>query len=159
MEYYILLQLLIKSFGYLGVLISSAILSSTILLPYPAGIISVLAGAALNPYLIGIFAGVGAGLGEMVGYGLGFGGKKLLEKKLGKKTVKKEWVHMKKLFHKYGGVIIFLGAAIPFPFDVLGMFCGAIHYDAKKFFILTACGKIIQHTIFAVTGNAIISLF
>ena len=151
------LQWAVNTFGYFGIFVASAIMTANILIPYPATIISLLAGAAMNPFLVGISAGFGAAVGELTGYGLGYGGRKVLLKKMKKRELKKEWTHMKRLFHKYGGFMVFVMAVTPLPDDVLGMFCGAVHYDVKKFLFFAAAGKIIFYTVFAVTGNVLFS--
>jgi membrane protein YqaA with SNARE-associated domain len=146
-----------NTFGYIGIFVASAIMTANILIPYPATIISFIAGAAMNPFLVGVSAGLGAAVGELTGYGLGYGGRKILLKKMKKKELKKEWTHMKKLFHKYGGFLVFAMAITPLPDDVLGMFCGAVHYDVKKFLFFAAAGKIIFYMVFAVTGSVLFS--
>ena len=136
----------------------SAIMTSTILVPYPGIVaISAIAGTALNPFLVGIFAGLGAGAGELTGYGLGYGGGKLLSKNMKKPIFRRQWKHTERLFHKYGGVLIFILAVTPLPDDILGMICGAIHYDVIKFYLWATAGKTVLYTVFAVTGNVLFS--
>ena len=62
--------------------------------------------------------------------------------------------NLKKLFKKYGGgIIIFFIATIPIiPFDVVGLFCGCVGYDYKKFFVALTFGKIARYMMFAVAG-------
>jgi len=48
-------------------------------------------------------------------------------------------------------MIIFF-AAIPFPFDIVGVLCGLSKYDAKKFFITTFIGNWIKLTVVALAG-------
>ncbi|MBR9679243.1 MAG: VTT domain-containing protein [Nanoarchaeota archaeon] len=151
------LEWFVQTFGYLGIFIASAVMTANILIPYPATIISFVGGAAFNPLLVGISAGLGAAIGELTGYGLGYGGKKILLKKMKKSILKKQWTKTKKAFHKHGGLLIFFMAVTPLPDDLLGMFCGATHYDVKKFLFFAAAGKIVLYTIFAVTGNTIFS--
>jgi len=154
----ILLNWLVQTFGYIGIFFSAAILNATIILPLPATFISVLGSAVLNPWLVGLFSGLGAALGQFTAYGAGIAGKRILEKKMSPKKFKQEWNKTKNLFHKYGGVVIFFSTFTPIP-DVVGMFAGSIKYDTKKFYFFSATSKIILYTIFAVSGHAIMNLF
>jgi len=147
------LSWLVGPFGYLGIFIISAVMTANILLPYPAVVTSVAAGAALNPLLVGIFSGLGAAAGELVGYGLGYKGRTLLSKRMKKAVLEKRWGRTEKLFHKYGGLLVFVIAATPLPDDILGMICGAIRYDVLKFYLFSAAGKVIIYTVFAITGK------
>ena len=49
-------------------------------------------------------------------------------------------------------MVIFVFAATPLPFDVIGLFCGVVRYPAKKFFIATLIGKIIKYLVIAYAG-------
>ena len=138
---------LVTAFGYLGVFVSSVIGSATVILPMPLFLLIFTAGAFLNPFLVGIIAGVGSAIGELVGYAVGFGSRKLLEKK--KKTIKKKglgyWLHKgQEWMHRRGGFfVIFIFALTPLPDDVIGIICGSIKYDLKKFFLAVVLGKIL----------------
>ncbi len=147
---------LVNSFGYLGVFLGSLIGSASIFLPVPSFLFTVAAGGLLNPFWVGIAAGVGSAIGELVGYGIGYGislgHKKMKKKKYSKKE--RKWIKiLKEWFQKkYGPLIIFLFAITPLPDDIVGIFCGAIKYDIKKFFVATLLGKIILSLILAYVG-------
>ncbi len=139
---------LMNSYGLFGIFLISLIGSSTIIFPLPSAAIIFIAGSFMNPFLVGILGGLGATLGEFVGYFLGFGGRKAIEKKW-KKEIKK----VEKLFEKYGGFFItILFAATPLPDDIVGLFCGMIKYDLKKFFIAVLIGKLIMSFLLAYGG-------
>ena len=143
-------QGLVDSFGYLGIFLVALVSTSTVVLPiYPLEIIIVLSGAILNPLLIGVLAGAGSALGEMVGYFIGFGGGKILKKKY-----KKQLKRLERYFKKYRPEIVIFGiATIPIiPFDVVGLFCGIIHFDKKKFFISLFLGKTVRFLMLALAG-------
>ena len=169
-------QSIVASFGYLGVFFASFVGSATVLLPAPVFLAIFTAGSVLNPWLVGIIGGFGAALGELIGYLVGFGGKKIAEKNKGghkhfkalrnwwssfrKKEIKKEEQLEKglikratKWFEKRGAFpVIILFAATPLPDDVVGIICGAIRYDVKKFFLATLIGKIAMMTTLAWGG-------
>ena len=143
-------QGIVGAFGYFGIFIVSMIATSTVILPtYPLSIIIFFSGAILNPLLVGLIAGFGTSIGEMVGFVIGRGGEKILIKKY-----KKEIKQMEKLFQRFRGeIIIFLIAAIPIvPFDVVGLFCGIVGFDVKKFYISLLLGKMIRYTFIAFAG-------
>ncbi|MBI2580031.1 MAG: VTT domain-containing protein [Candidatus Aenigmarchaeota archaeon] len=142
---------LVTSFGYLGVFASSLIGSATIILPVPSFFIVIFAGTVLNPVAVGIIGGLGGAIGEMTGYLAGYGGRMLADKKSKKP---KKWLrNVEELFKKYGGMpVIFIFAATPLPDDIIGIFCGAIKYSPKKFFIATLAGKIVLYIFLAYAG-------
>src|SRR5262245_58937429 len=68
------------AYGYLGVFVLTLLSSATIVLPSPALGVAALAGATLNPWLVGLVGGVAAGLGEITGYMAGLGGSSLAQR-------------------------------------------------------------------------------
>ncbi|MBS3054759.1 MAG: VTT domain-containing protein [Candidatus Aenigmarchaeota archaeon] len=139
---------LLEQFGYLGLFLVSAISSATIFLPLPGYLVIPIAATTLNPFLVGVVAGAGSAVGEMTSYGIGLGGRKLSGK--AKKDLNAWFERLKNWFARYNGVaIIFAFSALPLPFDVMGLFCGAIKYDARKFFIATLSGKVMRYLILA----------
>jgi membrane protein YqaA with SNARE-associated domain len=136
------------TWGYLGIFLVNLIGSATVIFPIPAFIVVFLFGAVLNPLLVGVSAGVGAALGEMTGYAVGLGGKKVIEKKY-EKLLKdaNRWMEKYKAF-----IIITVFAATPLPDDILGILCGAIKYDIRKFFFASLIGKLILNISLAYAG-------
>ena len=146
-----LLVYLVTSFGYLGVFLSSLIGTATIILPVPSFFIIVFSGTVLNPLAVGIIGGIGAAIGEMTSYFAGYGGRALINKK-GKKH-SKTFSKIEKMFNKYGGTfLVFAFALTPLPDDFVGLFCGAIKFNAKKFFLASLAGKIILYIFLAYAG-------
>ncbi|MBI4014908.1 MAG: VTT domain-containing protein [Candidatus Aenigmarchaeota archaeon] len=134
---------LVTGFGYIGVFLASAISSATIFLPVPGYLVIPFAVTVLDPLFVGIAAGIGSALGEMTGYGVGFGSGRLAARK---KEFAAWFARLEKLFARHNGMlIIFVFSSLPLPFDALGLFCGAIKYDAKKFFIAGAAGKTVRY--------------
>ncbi len=171
-------QSVVAAFGYLGVFFASFIGSATVILPAPVFLAIFTAGSVLNPWLVGIIGGFGAALGELTGYAVGLGGKKIIEKKSlksvhkhfgrirnlwsrfrrfeekGEKKENEGWMKKAtKWFQGHGAFpVIVLFAATPLPDDVVGIICGAIRYDVKKFFLATLIGKIAMMTALAWGG-------
>lgn len=143
------LFLQLSNLGYFGIFLISLIGSSTIIFPLPAATFVFLAGAILNPLILGVVAGIGAALGELVGYSLGFGGRKITEKNFKAKLERAE-----RMFEKYGGfLVLILFAATPLPDDIVGIAGGVLKYEIKKFFSAVLIGKVIFHLILAFAGN------
>lgn len=139
---------ILAAYGYIGIFLISLIGSSTIIFPWPSAVFVFAAGASLNPFLVGLLAGIGATIGEFTGYALGLGGRKLI-----KNRWKNQINKIEKLFHRYGGFfIILIFAATPLPDDVTGIVGGMLKYPVKKFFIASLIGKIILHVILAYAG-------
>lgn len=142
---------LVLNYWYLGVFFIGFLSSFTIFLPTPAFIVVfILAGPqfGLNPILLGIIGGLGAAVGELIGYVVGYGSQEILLKKYQKRLDQLE-----EAFKKYGAhFIIFVFAATPLPFDVVGIFCGAVKYPVKKFFIPLLIGKIVKYSFIAIAG-------
>lgn len=136
---------LVSAFGYFGVFLASLIGAASIFLPLPSFALVIAAGSQLDPLLVGIISGVGAGIGEMTAYGLGYGihrVKKRLQKKKSRERTK--WTHTLNRFfhHQLGFALIVIFAFTPLPDDIIGIYCGAIKYDVKKFFLAVLIGKI-----------------
>jgi membrane protein YqaA with SNARE-associated domain len=139
---------LVYNFGYIGVFLLSMISSATLFIPTPAFIIVFLIASTMNPFLLGLFAGLGAAIGEFSGYAIGYGGEHFLLKKHEKRLKEIE-----KHFERYGAnAIIFVFSATPLPFDLVGLFCGVIKYPVKWFFIFTLLGKLVKYWFIAFAG-------
>jgi len=116
--------------------------------PFPAFAFVFVFGSVLNPWLVGIISGIGAAIGELVGYVVGRGGNEILKKK------NKKWFDKSLKWSEKRGVftVIIVFAATPIPYDIIGILCGIIKYDLKKFFLATLIGKIIINTAIAWAG-------
>ena len=161
---------IIVNFSYLGVFFLSIVGTSTLFIPMPlSAILSFSAGIGLNPLGVGIVVGLGDAVGELTGYLVGLGGRTALKaKKESSKFVKfftnlyrehKEVEIDKKIFSiEYSFFVIMITAAIPFPFDIIGIISGMSNYDIKKFYIATAIGKTAKALTFAYLGHILIPI-
>jgi len=144
---------LIKSFSYFGFFLSGLISSSTLFIPFPIYSILIFSEKmGLNPIIAAIFTAAGATLGEFTGFLVGIGSSSIVFKK-----EKREYKKYVELFKKFGGITIFLFAALPLPFDVIGIISGFLKYDVKKFLLLTFLGKLIKMLTIAISGGIIIN--
>lgn len=146
---------LIKDMGYFGIFLSSLLGSATIIFPAPSFVLIITSGAFLNPLIVALAASLGSTLGEFTGYLVGYEGKKLLQNKVHlRKPVYKKWADkISKMAGTYKmPFVIFVFALLPLPFDFVGIFCGTIRYDTKKFFIATFLGKLGKSLLLAYAG-------
>ena len=140
--------LALKAYRYLGVFLINLIASSSIILPLPASAFVFALGAVLNPFFIGLSAGLGAAIGEFSGYALGWGSRKIIKNKW-----KKQIDNVEKLFAKYGGfLVIFIFATTPLPDDIAGIIGGVLKYPVKKYFLAVLLGKIVLNLVIAYAG-------
>ncbi len=138
---------LVNTYGYPAVFIVGLLSSVTLLITSPAVIVVFLLAPTLNPFVLGLIAGAGAAVGETTSYLAGYGVRKLAKKQ------RKKLDEIKKLFQKYKpDVVIFVFSATPLPFDFVGILCGTINYDRRRFFIATLLGKILKYLFIAYAG-------
>ncbi|MBI5158497.1 VTT domain-containing protein [Candidatus Micrarchaeota archaeon] len=135
------------SFGYAGVFLVMLVSNATVIFPVPGLAVASLFAFALNPWLAGLYGGLGAGLGEITGYLAGYGGTAFIEEKKIKQYARiKKWIHSK----NNGLAAIFILSVIPNPFfDLAGIAAGSAKYPWQKFLLACIAGKIIQVTIIA----------
>lgn len=138
----------VNKYGYFGLFLVSVFSSASIFMPFPNFILTFAFGAVLNPFMVAVIAALGSSIGQTTSYIVGFGSKKVLERKY-KNGIQK----MRKIFHKYGPdfLIIFV-AATPLPDNAVGIFCGLIRYNFKRYFLDIFVGKLILSLILAYAG-------
>jgi membrane protein YqaA with SNARE-associated domain len=135
--------------GYIGAFVISLIASATIVLPAPGLAIVIAMGAALDPVLLGVVAGVGSALGELTGYIAGSTGRALIPEERTRQIDT-----LQRLTRKYGAVLLFVLAAIPFPlFDFAGIVAGMLKMRVWTFLIAVALGKSIKYIILILIGS------
>ena len=136
------------SLGYVGVFIFTFLGAATIFLPSASSLVVIGAGAWLNPFLVGIVAGLAATLGELTGYAIGYEGGELLEKRSRLFARAKGWME------KRGSVTLFLLSIVPNPaFDAAGLAAGAIKFPLRRFLVIVWTGKTIQAIVGAFLGS------
>jgi len=138
----------VYKWGYVGIFIVSLVGSSSIIFPLPTFVILFTFGAVFNPFLVALVGALGTSIGNLTSYLLGLGGKEILEKRYSKRLNS-----INKTFKKYGAPIwILLVNATPLPDDIVGIFCGVIRYDFRKYFIAMFIGQLILSLILSYAG-------
>ena len=69
----------LAAFGYPGIFIISILANATVLLPAPGVAVVFTMGGILNPFFLGIVAGIGSAIGELSGYMAGYSGQAVIE--------------------------------------------------------------------------------
>lgn len=139
----------VSRWGYVGIFIVSLVSSASILLPLPSFVIIFTFGAVYDPFWVALAGTLGASIGNITSYFLGLGGKELLEDRYSKRLKK-----IKDTFKKYGAPLwIILVHVTPLPDDIVGIFCGVIRYDFRKYFLYSFIGLLILYLILAYSGH------
>lgn len=133
--------------GYFGVFLMGVIGSASPVWPLPGSWAAFFAaGLGLNPFLVGLAAGLGEPIGELSGYTAGYGGQIALQRF-------KKYQKIENWMRKYGGVTIFVVSAIPnFFIKAATIAAGGLRYPIWRFFIFCWAGKTIKSLAFAFAG-------
>jgi uncharacterized membrane protein YdjX (TVP38/TMEM64 family) len=136
----------LQELGYLGVFLTMAATSATLILPAPGLAFVFFLGKTMNPLLLGLVAGAGSTLGEITGYLAGYSGNGVVENTDAYKRIEES-------VKKYGLIPIIVLAAIPNPlFDIAGFAAGALGIPMWKFLLATLFGKTIKTIAVAYAG-------
>jgi membrane protein DedA with SNARE-associated domain len=133
------------AWGYAGVFLAELGNTVVILVPTPAHAYTFAAGATLNPWVLGIIGGTAAALGELTGYYLGLKGRRVVEGG-------EFYERMRSVTARWTGAALLTFAALPVPFDVAGVWAGALKYPVDKFLLYVLVGKTIKVTGIALAG-------
>jgi len=134
-----------QNYGYLGAFLVSLVSNATIILPMPGFLIIFALGAVFNPVLIGLAGATGGAGGEALSYVLGWTGRGVIQnRRLYDKAV--QWLK------RWGVWVIFVFAATPLPFDIIGMVAGLLRFPFWKFLLALWCGKALKYVGVALAG-------
>jgi membrane protein YqaA with SNARE-associated domain len=148
----------LKAYGYIGAFALGFLSSFTIFIPSPAFIAVIGMASFLDPLFLGVATGIGSGFGEMTSYIIGRGAEVTIHRRKGHTHEQIE--NISRLFKRFQpDIVIFAFAAIPLlPVDAIGLFCGIIRYNWKKFLMTTIVGKILKFSALAFAGGALIGI-
>lgn len=126
------------TYGYLGVFVLTLLSSATIVIPSPALGTAFLAGTALNPWLVGLVAGMAAAIGETTGYVAGYSGSKMAKESRFYPRVE-SWVQ------QWGFLTVFVLAAVPSPLiDLAGIAAGTLRMRFRAYMLACMAGKTLR---------------
>jgi uncharacterized membrane protein YdjX (TVP38/TMEM64 family) len=138
----------IAAYGYPGIFLVSLLANATIILPAPGSAVTFAMGAVFHPLGVTLASATGAALGELTGYMAGFSGQAVIEDTAAYERLL-QWTR------RFGGLAIFLLAAIPNPiFDLAGFAAGALRMPVWLFLLCAWTGKLINTGLFAFGGAA-----
>jgi len=137
----------IETSGYTGVFLMAVIGSASPIWPLPGSWAAfIAAGVGLNPFLVGLAAGMGEPIGELSGYTAGYGGQIAINRW-------KRYAQIENWMRRYGGPTIFIVSAIPNFFTKLATIAaGSLRYPLWRFFIYCWAGKTVKSLGFAFAG-------
>jgi len=134
--------------GYVGAFVISMIASATIVLPAPGIAVVIAMSSALNPYALGIVAGLGSAIGELSGYAAGRGGQMLIPE-----HQRHQVERLQVLTRQYGVLILAVLAALPFPlFDFAGIVAGMLKMRVISFLAAVTVGKSVKYIFMILVG-------
>ncbi|MDO8634159.1 MAG: VTT domain-containing protein [archaeon] len=153
---------LVKTYGIVGLFFGAMLANATVLLPIPFDAVVFLVGAdpslvglqgfwLFGLLMLGVLVGFGAAIGETTAYFVGLFGVKAAEKIANSKFSRLS--EMREKISSQGMAFIFLGAFIPFPFDLIGISAGIMQYSFPKFFVATFMGKSLRAFLVALAGH------
>lgn len=132
--------------GLLVLFCLAALSTATLILPAPGLALTAIAGAAGDPIVVGLVAGLGQAVGELTGYAAGWSGRSFLPDNAATSRITS-------LVQRRGMLVIFVLAVIPNPvFDLAGLAAGMLRMPVLRYFTAAATGKIIKNV--AVAGGA-----
>jgi membrane protein YqaA with SNARE-associated domain len=134
-------------YGYPAVFAVSLLGNASLVLPAPSFAIVLVAGAILNPFWVGVVAGMGAAAGEMTGYLAGLGGQGVIDQR-------PSFLRLQRWMAKGGPWVILILGAVPNPFfDVGGIIAGMMRMPVWKFYLACWIGKSIRFGLLALAAT------
>ncbi|MEM4417475.1 MAG: VTT domain-containing protein [Nitrososphaerota archaeon] len=124
-------------YGVPGVFAASLIGSLVPFLPVPYLFVVVLLSETVEPWLLGIAAGLGGSIGKITSYVLGRSGYRLL----GKES-KRKMDALRDIIGRYGDLGVFIFALTPLPDDVYLIPVGMMRFSFWRFLLANTLGKI-----------------
>lgn len=137
------LTLDLRQLGYPGVLLASFASGASMFIPLPGLAVIMAASLVLQPWAVGVLAGVGGGLGEITGYALGCSSHRVL-----KSQGVPDWLYRAARNHM---ALTIIGVSIiPNPFiDFVGIIAGRMCYPVRSFLVYSVLGKTVRASLIA----------
>lgn len=147
-------------YGYLGAFLIGFEGGATYIVSVPEAPIVFVFGTVLKPsfapYLGPVFVGAATGLGEAIGeltvYMTGYGGGAALASSKHRK-IQAVYSRLLHWMERRGSLVLFIFSALPsFFFYPLGLTAGALHFGAKRYFLICWAGDTIKDIMIAAAG-------
>ncbi|MEM1945154.1 MAG: VTT domain-containing protein [Nitrososphaerota archaeon] len=140
-------------YGIGGVFLASLLGSVVPFLPVPYLFVVVLLSETVEPWMLGVAAGLGGSFGKITSYFLGRSGYRLLSPQN-----KKKMDTLRDVIGKYGDAGVFIFAITPLPDDVYLIPVGMMRFNFWRFLLANTLGKIALASIVAYLGRTYFSL-
>jgi len=126
-------------YGYVAIFLVGLVSNATLILPVPGLAITAVMGSILNPWMVGLVAGVGQTLGELTGYMAGYSGQTWVDEN-------PTYNRLNRWMQRHGNLTVFALALVPNPvFDLSGIAAGALRFPVWKFLASCAAGKVLKN--------------
>jgi len=151
-----------KQYGYAGAFLVSMLASATVIAFIPSVPVIFALGGVLNPFLVGVVAGIGEAMGEFTAYFAGRSGHAILSKPVKPDQIAEPrglYAWLQRWVRTRGTLALFLSAAVFNPFfSVIGATAGALRFPPWKFFLIVWAGKTLKWTVVALIGGVTLSV-
>lgn len=139
--------------GYILTFFAALLGGTSVLFPFPYYLVVFTLGAGgLNPFLLGIFSGIGLMVGDSTSYLFGYSGREIITGKLAITFNKiHDWTLQKPKW-VMPSLLFTYGAFIPVPNDIIVIPLGLARYPFIKVVIPLVLGNIVFSTIIAFSG-------
>jgi len=122
-------------------------------------VLATLAAGGLNPWLLGITAGIALAIGDIIMFFIGLKGRELITGKW-KERINRFSKFVDKKAHKFIPFIVYLYMGFtPFPNDLIILSLAAINYPKKKVYLPIILGDLTFAILFAILASMGISWF
>jgi membrane protein YqaA with SNARE-associated domain len=140
------------SFGYKGVFAVS-LLNSAAPVAGPSQLATFVVAARLNPFFVGVAAGVGSAIGEMAGYAFGYFVRGSLSDKAEQRFERFGNWRLGHFLRHRSFVTLLVLASIPNPlFDPVSALAGSLRIGLGRYFVPVLLGKTLRHVVIAYVG-------
>lgn len=151
-----------KQYGYLGAFLVSMLASATVIAFIPSVPVIFALGGVLNPFFVGLVAGIGEAMGEFTAYFAGRSGHAFFfNPAKSSQTAEPKGIYawLQRWVKTRGALALFLSAAVFNPFfSVIGATAGALRFPPWKFFLIVWAGKTLKWTVVAIIGWGTLSV-
>lgn len=139
-------QAQLARYGYAGIFLGTFLSSASIVLPLPGPVLTMLGGVLLNPFLVGLVAGVAEALAELTGYAAGVAGRNIIQRN-------RFLTRIECWMRRHGTLTVLVVCIIPNPFvDFIGLTAGASRFPVWRFLGAAWVGKTIKSVATAYVG-------
>jgi len=133
----------LRQMGYVGAFVASFTSGASMFLPLPGLAVVIAASLVLQPWAVGLLAGVGGALGEMTGYAVGCSSHRIV-----KQRRIPAWLY--RATSRHMALTILTVSIIPNPFvDFVGIIAGRLCYPIPSFLTYTIIGKTVRAVLLA----------